>query len=239
VSFLLVGIWWMGFSLIPFNILPENPYNQKPSGNIWTNGYKEISKVWNSLKQQPDLKRYLASFFFSNMGVQTVMYLAALFGKDVLHLESTSLILTILIIQVVGAMGAWLFARFSKLKGNLVSLATMIIIWVGVCIGAYFVQNENQFYGLAFVVGLVMGGIQALSRATYSKLIPAATIDHASYFSFYDVTYNLAIVVGTFSFGFINQMTGNMRYSALALGGYFVIALLILFSVKSKQIRLE
>jgi len=237
VSFLLVGIWWIGFSIIPFRILPENPYNRKPSGNIWTKGYEEIMKVWNSLKDQHDLKRYLVSFFFSNMGVQTVMYLAALFGTDVLHLESTSLILTILIIQVVGAIGAWLFARFSKVTGNRFSLATMIIIWIGVCVGAYFVMNETQFYGLAFVVGLVMGGIQALSRATYSKLIPADTIDHTSYFSFYDVTYNLSIVVGTFSYGFINQLTGSMRYSALALAVYFIIALLILVSVKAPQIQ--
>lgn len=237
VSFLLVGIWWIGFALIPLSILPDNPYNQKPTGNIWTKGYEEIRKVWKSLTHQADLKRFLWSFFFYNMGVQTVMYLAALFGKDVLHLESATLIQIILLIQFVGAFGAWAFARLSKAKGNRFSLLTMIMIWIVVCVGAYFVQDGTQFYGLAVVVGLVMGGIQALSRATYSKLIPEDTTDHASYFSFYDVTYNLSIVVGTFSYGFIDQMTGSMRYSALALGIYFFIGMLILFTVKSKRIQ--
>lgn len=235
-SFLLVGVWWIGFSMIPFAILPENPYNRKPSGNIWTKGYEELRKVLKSLKDQSDLKRYLWAFFFYNMGVQTVMYLATLFGTDVLHLKSGSLIAVVVIIQLVGSIGAWFFARLSKVKGNRFSLLTMILIWICVCIGAYFITTANQFYVLAFIVGMIMGGIQALSRATYSKLIPQTTIDHASYFSFYDVTYNLSIVVGTFSFGFINQLTGSMRYSALALGVYFIIGIAILVNVKSKEI---
>ena len=237
VSFLLVGLWWIGFSMIPFSVLPDNPYNQKPTGNIWTKGYQEIAKVWKSLTGQHDLKRFLIAFFFYNMGVQTVMYLATLFGTDVLKLETGDLIQTVVIIQLVGAIGAWLFSRFSKRKGNRFVLMIMIAIWIGVCVAAYFITTALQFYVLAAVVGLIMGGIQSLSRATYSKLIPENTIDHASYFSFYDVTWNLSIVLGTFSYGLIDQLTGSMRYSALALGGYFVIGMILLFNVKSKQIR--
>jgi MFS transporter, UMF1 family len=236
-SFLLVGAWWIGFSLIPFSILPDNPYGQKPSGNIWTKGYEELRKVWNSLKDQPDLKKYLFAFFFYNMGVQTVMYLATLFGTDVLKLESSKLIQTVLLIQLVGAIGAWLFARLSYAKGNRFSLITMIMIWIAICLGAYFITTEYEFYALAFVVGLVMGGIQALSRATYSKLIPPQTVDHASYFCFYDVTYNLAIVFGTFSYGFIDQITGNMRNSVLALAVYFIVGGALLMTVKTKTIQ--
>lgn len=237
ISFLLVGLWWIGFAMIPFSILPDNPYNRKPTGNIWTKGYEEIGKVWRSLKDQPDLKRYLTAFFFYNMGVQTVMYLATLFGTDVLHLDTSALIKTVVIIQLVGAIGAWAFSRLSQYKGNRFSLITMIIMWIGICIDAYFITTANEFYLLAFVVGLVMGGIQSLSRATYSKLIPQDTIDHASYFSFYDVLFNLATVVGTFSYGLINQITGSMRYSVLALAAYFVLGLLILITVKSRRIQ--
>lgn len=236
-SFLLVGLWWIGFSMIPFAILPDNPFNRHPEGNIWTKGYEEIRKVWRSLASQPDLKKYLTAFFFYNMGVQTVMYLAALFGTDVLKLESGKLIQTVLIIQLVGSAGAWLFARLSEKRGNLFSLLTMIIIWIGICIGAFFITTEYEFYFLAFVVGLVMGGIQSLSRATYSKLIPESTVDTTSYFSFYDVTYNLSIVLGTFSYGLIDQITGSMRYSALALGLYFVIGMFLLISMNSKEIK--
>jgi len=236
-SFLLVGAWWIGFSFIPFAILPNNPYNQKPSGNIWTKGYHELRKVWNMLGDQPDLKKFLAAFFFYNTGVQTVMYLAALFGTDVLKLESGKLIQTVLLIQLVGSVGALLFARLSGKKGNRFTLLTTIVIWIGICICSYFITTAREFYILAAVVGLVMGGIQALSRSTYSKLIPEGTIDHTSYFSFYDVTYYLSIVVGTFSYAFIHQMTGDMRYSALSLAGYFIIGMIILFLVRSPQIR--
>jgi UMF1 family MFS transporter len=236
-SFLLVGIWWIGFSLIPFSILPATIVTNKSRGNLWTKGYQEIRKVWRTLKDLPDLKKYLWAFFFYNMGVQAVMYLATLFGTDVLHLESDDLIVTVIVIQLVGAIGAWLFAKVSKSVGNRTSLLIMITIWIGICITAYFIMNKYQFYGLAFVVGMVMGGIQSLSRATYSKLIPEGTKDTASYFSFYDVTYNLSIVVGTFSFGFINQLTGTMRNSALGLGVFFIIGMIILVNVKAKSIR--
>lgn len=236
VSFLLVGAWWIGFSLIPFKLLPENPFGRKPVGNIWTKGYQEVHKVWKSLSGQRDLKRFLSAYFFYNMGVQTVMYLSALFGTNVLQLEDYKLIGTVLIIQLVGSAGAYLFARLSIARGNKMSLLTMITIWIGVCIAAYFISTEYEFYGIAVVVGLIMGGIQSLSRATYSKLIPKSTIDHASYFSFYDVTYNLSIVFGTFSYALINQLTGSMRYSALGLAVFFVIGMGFLISIKSKNI---
>ena len=234
VTFLLVGAWWIGFSLIPFKHLPDNTYHVRPQGNIWTKGYHEIRKVWRSLKDQRDLKRFLTAYFFYNMGVQTVMYLAALFGTDVLLLNDKQLIPTILIIQLVGSVGAFLFAKLSVARGNKLSLLTMICIWICICIAAYFIQTAYHFYALAVVVGMVMGGIQSLSRATYSKLIPENTVDHASYFSFYDVTYNLSIVFGTFSYGLINQLTGSMRYSALALGVYFIIGMVFLISIKAK-----
>jgi UMF1 family MFS transporter len=235
-TFIVVGLWWIGFSLIPFAQLPDNIYHHKRKGNIWSKGYIEISKVWKSLKHQRDLKKYLVAFFFFNMGVQTVMYLASLFGQDVLHLDEDTLIQVLIIIQLVGAIGAWTFARVSGVKGNRFTLLLMIGIWICVCIGAYFVANAMQFYLLAFVVGMIMGGIQALARATYSKLIPSDTVDHASYFSFYDVTYNLSLVFGTMSFGYINQVTGSMRYSALGLGVYFIIGMCFLLQVRSKEI---
>jgi MFS transporter, UMF1 family len=235
VCFLLVGVWWIGFSLVTFRGLPENPFGVKPSGNIWTKGYREIRSVWKILSGQPDLKRFLIAYFFYNMGVQTVMYLSALFGTDVLKLKDAVLISTILIIQLVGSAGAYLFAKLSVARGNKLSLLTMISIWIGICIAAFFISTEYEFYAVAVVVGLVMGGIQSLSRATYSKLIPQ-TIDHASFFSFYDVTYNLSIVLGTFSYGLINQIMGSMRYSALGLAVYFIIGMLFLISIKSKNI---
>ena len=232
ISFLMVGIWWIGFSQISFYRLPSNVYQRQTSESLLTKGYHEINKVFRSLKSLPGLRRFLLAFFFYNTGVQTVIYLAALFGSGALGLPGEKLILTILIIQVVAIAGSYLFAYISKLKGNKFSLIIMILIWIMVCVIAFFVYTEYQFYALAFLVGLVMGGIQSLSRATYSKLIPENTIDHTSYFSFYDVTEKVSIVIGTFSYGLIEQITGSMRNSTLTLAIYFIIGLAFLFTVR-------
>ncbi len=235
-SFLLVGLWWMGFAWLSFRKLPETPTG-KSQTQVWKKGYEEPQKVWNELKHAPDLKKYLLSFFFFNMGVQTVMYLATLFGTDVLHLPAQNLIATILIIQLVAAGGAWYFARLSRKKGNSFTLSVMLMAWIVVCFSAYGVNTAWQFYLLAVIVGVIMGGIQSLSRATYAKLLPAQTADHASYFSFYDVTYNISIVVGTFSYGLVHQLTGSMRNSALALALYFIAGLVFLNQVRAVHIR--
>ena len=231
-SFLLVGIWWIGFAQYSFYYLPKNPFNKQKTSQYLFKGYREIQMVFKSLKHLPTLKKYLWAFFFYNTGVQTVMYLAALFADKELKMESGELIMTILIIQVVAVAGSYGFARLSDWRGNRFSLITMVLIWIMICVAAYLTTNKYEFFALAAVVGMVMGGIQALSRATYSKLIPSDTIDHASYFSFYDVTYNISIVVGTFSYGFVEQLTGSMRNSALTLGLFFIVGLILLSVIR-------
>lgn len=236
-SFLMVGIWWIGFAQISFNRLPDNAPIKKDSENLVTKGYLEIKKVWRILSGLRDSKLFLFSFLFYNTGVQTIIYVAALFGGEVLHLASEKLILTILIIQLVAIGGSYLFAHYSKRKGNRQALALMIIIWMIVCVVAYFIDNEYQFYALAFIVGLVLGGIQSLSRSTYSKLIPADTKDHTSFFSFYDVTEKISLVIGTFAYGLIDHITNNMRISALALAIFFLIGLIFLIKVREPVSR--
>jgi len=232
ISFVLVGVWWFGFAQITFRSMPADVRDTSPRPNMLMNGYREIRKVWILLKSMPITKKFLLSFFFYNTGVQTVMYMAAQFGSKVLKLESGELILTILIINVVAIAGSYSFAKLSIFKGNKLSIASMLIVWILICIAAFLVTSKMEFFILAFFVGLVMGGIQALSRATYSKLIPTNTADFASFFSFYDVTYNVSIVVGTFSYGLIEYFTGSMRNSSLALGLFFIIGLAILLTLQ-------
>lgn len=232
-SFLLVGVWWAGFSQIPFRNLPNG--SKKVSGNegIFLKGYREIQSVFGQVKSMPVLNKFLFAFFFYSMGVQTVMYLAASFGDKELGLPGDQLILTVLIIQFVAIGGSFLFAFISKKFGNKISLMIMVVIWIGICGAAYYVYSVYQFYALAFVVGMVMGGIQSLSRSTYSKLIPESTTDHASFFSFFDVTEKVAIVLGTLTYGAIEQWTGSMRNSAVSLGVFFLVGFgfLILVSI--------
>jgi MFS transporter, UMF1 family len=235
IAFLSTGIWWFGFAQYTFYHLPNNMYQRKPKGNWVLNGFKELQKVFSQVKELPMLKRFLLAYFFYNMGVQTVMYVATIFGIEVLNLPSEALIITILIIQLVAIAGAYAFAFLSGKYGNIQALTIAVIIWIGICIGAYFIRGQFDFYVLAAVVGSVMGGIQSLSRSTYSKLIPSATQDHASFFSFYDVTEKVSIVIGTMAYGAIAQATGSMRNSILALIVFFAIGLFFLIMVKGKQ----
>ncbi|MBA9077915.1 MULTISPECIES: MFS transporter [Rufibacter] len=235
ISFLMTGLWWFGFSQYSFAHLPENPYHQKAKGGYLFNGFKELGKVFRQLKSLPLLKKFLIAFFFYNMGVQTVMYVASLFGSKELSLPDESLITVLLIIQAVAIGGAYFFAWLSGRIGNTKALAVAVVVWVGITIGAYFVTTGTQYYMLAFVVGAVMGGVQSLSRSTYSKLLPV-TKDHASFFSFYDICDKVGLALGSLAFGLTQQIFGSMRNSILTLLVFFVIGLLVLLTIKSKKL---
>lgn len=240
LSFLLVGIWWFAFSQITFYKLPAGvPLEKKSDSNVIVQGFVELGKVWKQLKHLGVLKIYLISFFFYSMGVQTVMMVATPFGKKVLKLEDTQLIITILVIQLVAIAGAYLMAKLSEKFGNLQVLLFVVFIWVGVCIGAYYTTTATEFYIVAAIVGLVMGGIQSLSRSTYSKLMPP-THDTASFFSFFDVTEKLAIVIGMVTFAYIDERM-DMRTGIIALISFFILGAVILFIAirRSKRAQLQ
>ena len=238
ISFVLVGVWWLVFGYFSLSRLPKPlaALNPAPTKNFLTGGYKELSKVWQQLKNMPVIKRYLGAFFFYNMGVQTVMLAATLYGQSELEIPVEYLIATILLIQLVAIPGAYLISKLSGRIGNFKALMWVILFWVLICIAAYFVPKHAlvPFFILGASVGFVMGGIQSLSRSTYSKLMPE-TNDTASFFSFYDVTEKIAVVIGMFSFGYITELTGSQRNSVLALGIFFIIGLLILFTALKKQ----
>lgn len=229
ITFVLVGIWWLSFAQITLRNMPAGKPSQEGSkGNLIRNGFRELGKVLRQVKSMPVLWLFLCAFFFYNMGVQTIMLIATNFGKEELALDTTVLIATVVIIQLVAIIGAITMSRLSDKYGNFRVLMAVVSLWIVVCVYAYFfLNNKWQFFGVAAIVGLVMGGIQSLSRSTYSKLMPK-TKDTASFFSFYDVTEKIAIVVGMFSFGFITQLTGSMRNSILALLSFFVMGLIIL-----------
>lgn len=237
LTFLLVGVWWAGFAQITFLRLPEGEGRKSIHFRTLGNGYRELRTVAGKLKQRPQVQRFLVSFIFFSMGVQTVILLASLFGDKELGLDTSKLIITILMIQFVGIAGAAFFSWLSKKWGNLNALRLSVFLWILVCVSAFSLEKsdptvEYKFYALGALVGLVMGGIQSLSRSTYSKMLPAKG-EHSTYFSFYDVSEKIAIVVGTLSYGMIEEITGSMHYSALFLGVFFVISLLFLQSVKN------
>lgn len=237
ISFLLVGIWWWGFAQLALIKLPKGiPSGSKEKSNLILGGYQELNKVWQQIKKLPILKRYLLAFFFYNMGVQTVMLAATLYGKSELQIPTTNLIVSILLIQFIAIPGAYLISKLSDKVGNFKALMFCVVFWMLLCVGGFLlpVGGTYQFYILALLVGFVMGGIQSLSRSTYSKILPE-TKDTASFFSFYDVTEKIAIVIGMFSYASINEITGSQRNSVLALILFFAIGLLILIFANQKN----
>ncbi len=240
-AFISVALWWFGFAQYTLRTLPKGiPSGKTGEGNAFTKGFRELGHVWQDLKTQRTLKKFLRSYFFYNMGVQTVMYMATLFAAKEIdwpdeNYKKTALIISILLIQFLGVAGSFLFSFISSKIGNVKALLIAIFIWILICAGVFlFVNTPVEFYCVAASVGLVMGGIQALSRSTYSKLLPE-TRDHASYFSFFDVTEKLGIVLGVFSFGAIEGITKDMRQSVLALIAFFAIGFVLLLLVKPQR----
>ncbi len=238
LTFLLVGIWWVSFAQITFNALPISPKSErKTKKNVLANGFHELKIVWDQLTHMPVLKRFLGAFFFYSMGVQTVMLVAIDFGIKELKLPNEKLIITAVIIQIVAIIGAIGMSKLSAKFGNISILLFTVLLWIGVCIAGYFISTETHFYIIASLVGLVMGGIQSLSRSTYSKLMPE-TKDTASFFSFYDVTEKIAIVIGLFTFGFIEGIS-TIRNSILSLVIFFILGFIMLVFTLVKQRALQ
>jgi len=233
IGFVLVGLWWLGGSQYTFRHLPQDKKStgEKP---LLKEGYEEMKKVFGELKFKPNLRRFLLAFFFYSAGVNTVIYLATSFADKELNFDKTENIITVLILQIVAIFGAIGFAKFAKSNGSKKAIIIMLVIWMFICVAATLVTTKPVFFGIAFLVGLVLGGLQSSSRASYSKLISEEE-EFNSYFSFYDLLYYISIVFGTFAFGFVNQMTNNLRYSVLILALFFVIALIIFSRVQIKH----
>lgn len=227
ISFLTVGLWWMGFAQFAFSRLPRNVYGRKPDRKVISKGYIELIKVFRQLKDLPRLKRFLMAFFFYSMGIQTIMYMAPIFADKEMQMDTSLLIATILLIQLVAMAGAYLFSRASATWGNLKTLSVAVLFWTIVTFSIYWIFDIPSFIVAAFAIGLVMGGTQALSRSTYSKLLPE-TQDHASFFSFYDVCEKISIVLGSGTYGLIYAQTGNMRDSVIFIITAFVIGFIFL-----------
>lgn len=238
-SFVSVGIWWILFSQYTYYYLPNALKKNKVTTDVMLNGFRELKKVWNQLKLNITLKRYLGAFFVYSMAVQTVMLAAAYFGAEEIDwpnddAKSTGLIISILLIQLIAVAGAIITSKLSAKYGNIKTLVGINIIWAVICICAYFVTLPIHFYITASFVGLVMGGIQSLSRSTYSKFLPE-TQDTASFFSFYDVTEKIGIVIGMVLYGAIDQIFGSMRYSVVFLTVFFVVGIFLLLRVDKRK----
>jgi len=236
--FILVGVWWIGFAQVTYRVLPNNPFKKKPEADYIWKGYKELKIVYKEFMQTTRLKKYLYAFFFFNSGVQTVMLLATIFASKAVKWpkggEISGLIIAILIIQILAAIGAKIMSNVSLKIGNISTLKISVLVWIILCTGAYFISTPTQFYIMASGVGLVMGGIQSIARSTYSLYLPETT-DHASYFSFYDVSEKIGIVIGMGFFALTEYCFDDIRYSVISVAMFFIIGLFYLFKVPKEE----
>ena len=238
-SFITVGIWWALFSQYAFYHLPKGNSEGKVTKDVLWNGFLELKKVWYQLDKLPILKKFLPAFFVYSTALQTVILIATYFGEEEIVWASSEqktigLIVSIMLIQIVGIFGAYATAAASKRFGNISTLVVVNSIWAVLCIFAFFIRTPIEFYIAAGGVGMVMGGIQALSRSTYSKLIPE-TNDTTSFFSFYDVTEKVGIIIGMSMFGTIDQITGSMRNAILFFVILFISGALLLSRIPNNR----
>jgi UMF1 family MFS transporter len=237
-SFVMVGIWWFGFSHIAFYHLPRGFKDKVYTKDIFFNGYRELTMVWKNLRNLTQLKRYLGAFFVFSMALQTVMIVAAYFGEQEISWsgqeKTMGLIISILLIQIIAIFGALLSSKLANKWGNIKTLILLNGIWVALCVSAYFIYEPIEFYFVAAFVGLCMGGIQSVARSTYSQLIPE-TLDTTSYFSFYDVAEKVGIVIGMLMYGTIDQITGSMRNAILFFVLFFFVGAVLLFRLYRKD----
>tara|TARA_R110002111_G_scaffold57012_3_gene96835 strand:+ start:19725 stop:21119 length:1395 start_codon:yes stop_codon:yes gene_type:complete len=242
ISFITVGLWWALFSQYTFYILPAGvSKGHKVTKDVVFNGLRELKQVWIQLKQNLRLKRYLVAFFVFSMAVQTIMLVAVYFGEEEIawgdsEAKTFGLIVSILIIQLVAILGAYLTSRASSKFGNIKTLIVINFFWMALCFYAYFMKTPEQFYLAASFVGLVMGGVQSLARSTYSKFLPE-TEDTTSYFSFYDVAEKIGIVIGMVIFATIDQLTGSMRNAILFLVVFFIAGIVLLYRVPRTELK--
>jgi MFS transporter, UMF1 family len=240
LCFVGVAIWWVGFAQIFFRRIKE--HKKVKTGESILKGFHEINKVFKQVRQNKSIKTYLLAFWFYSMGVQTIMLVAAYFGAKLLNMPAGKLLPVILIIQFIGIAGSYFFSWVSKKKGNKLALGITLVVFVLICIGAWFdaeYKSETGFFILAFFVGAVMGGVQSLSRSTYGKLIPENTLDTASFFSFYDITEKFAMVIGLFIFAWVEQHSPikGMQNSVLVLIVFFVLGMLMLIPLKDNRLK--
>ena len=240
LCFALSGFWWFGFSHITFRRLPSGKKVNIKDKTTYQKGIVELRKVWSYIKKTNRLKKFIYSFFVYSMAVQTIMLVAVYFGTEEINWGSGAdakfgLIVSILLIQLIAIPGAIFLSKISSKKGNLFALKLSVFIWILLCFSAFLVHKPIHFYCIAGFVGLVMGGIQSLSRSTFYKFLPKDTKDTSSFFSFYDISEKLGIVIGMFSYGFIHQITGSMRNSIVALVVFFIAGLILLFQVPKEE----
>jgi MFS transporter, UMF1 family len=232
ISLASAGVWWLLFSQITFRTLRSRRAVRRipPGDSLLTIGFKQLGNTFRQIREFPETVRYLIAYLIYNDGIQTVIVVATLFGSEELHMDNTSLILVILLVQVVAFFGALFFGWLAGQIGTKRAIILSLVVWSGVVIyAAVALQSVAEFWVLSTVVAIVLGGSQALSRSLFSDMIPDGR--EAEFFSFYEISDRFTSIFGPLIFGLANQLTGSLRAGIFSLVILFVVGLGILITV--------
>jgi MFS transporter, UMF1 family len=232
-----VGIWWAVFALPMFLWVPEKgPVEEKPAGfSYGTFGFIRLFKTLKSFGSYKDLAWFLVAFLVYNDGIQTVIVMAAIFGKTALGLDATTLIGTLLMIQFIALPGALGFAKLAEKIQAKRAIVVSLALWIGIVAYAYFIDTALEFWILGGFVGLILGGSQAISRSLYGQLIPKDR--PAEFYGFFTISAKFASVAGPFLFALVSDISDNPRHAILSIGFFFVVGLILLGRVNVERGR--
>lgn len=240
ISLSSAGLWWGTWALIPLAILRNRaPLRAKPAGqSLIAVGLGQLLHTIRDLRHYPETLKFLAAYLLYNDAVQSIIALAGQFGSDELGIAMGTLTLAILMVQFVAFGGAMAFNQLAQSITARKAILFALIIWTGVLIYAYgFVRNTTEFFVLSGLVGFVMGGTQALSRSTYSLMIPKGR--EAEYFALYEVSDRGTSWIGPLVFGLAMQFTQSYRVSILSLIVFFIAGFFILWRVNVQRAYAE
>jgi UMF1 family MFS transporter len=235
ILFLVAGLWWAGFTLIPYLRLRSHPAVQPDAHVSLGNSFRQLRDTLNHARDYPQTLRFLLAFLFFNDGVQTVIAAAAVYGQFELGMGQTFIFAAVILVNIFGIVGALVMGRFAARRGAFSVIMGALVIWILLVIVGFLVPKGSVplFLLLAVGIGLVVAGTQALSRSLYSQLIPRGR--EGEYFSLYQACERGTSWLGTLLFGLVHQFTGSYRWAIVALVVFFVVGIVLLRRVNVRQ----
>jgi UMF1 family MFS transporter len=240
ISLCSAGAWWALFTLIPLATLKRRAaLKSLPDGQSYVSaGFGQLKHTLSQLPRYPQTMLFLAAYLLYNDGIQTVIALASQFGQEELKLDVSTLTQVVLMVQFIAFFGATIFNYVAKAVGAKRAVIISLVIWTGTVVYAYsYLQTKRDFFIMGAVIGIVLGGAQALSRSLYSRMIPQG--QEAEYFSLYEVSDKGTSWLGPLLFGLALQLSGSYRTAILSLVTLFVLGLGLLILVDVRKAELE
>lgn len=230
IAFVTVAIWWIIFSIPAFINLPESRVGlgKFTLGPYIKQGFHRVKNTFTHVKKYKELFKFLIAFWIYNDGIGTIIRMATIYGREV-GIGQNDLIGALLLTQVVGIPFTLIFGKLGEKIGAKKGIYISLTVYLIITILGYNLDSALDFWILAGLVGTVQGGAQALSRSLYGALVPENK--SAEFYGFYGISSKFAAITGPFVFALVGQITGSSRYGILAVASFFILGIILLYTV--------